>query len=119
MAKPDREPIPSPAMLTKSVAACIANGERLLDDSSMLEFQEPPATRLVLSMLAQEEFAKAFLIFVVRENVIAWSPYLLRAMNDHARKQLIGTVIEYICPRWDESYEAALERIQQGRSCAR
>jgi AbiV family abortive infection protein len=113
MAKPDRQSAPSHATLTKSIEACIANGDRILDDSLQLEFQEPPASRLVLAMLAQEEFAKAFLLFLVRESVISWSAYLLRAMNDHACKHLVGTVIEYVCPRWDESYEQTMERIKE------
>lgn len=113
MAKPDRQNAPSNATLTKSIDACIANGERLLDDTMMLEFEKPPASRLVLSMLAQEEFAKAFLLFLVRENVMGWSPYLLRAMNDHVCKQLIGTVIEYVSPRYDETYEQMVARIRE------
>ena len=113
MAKVDRQTPPNHSALTSSIEACVANAERLLDDTMMLEFQKPLASRLVLSMLAQEEFAKAFLLFLVREQVIAWSPYLLRAMNDHACKQLIGTVIEYLSPRWDESYEEMVQRIRK------
>jgi hypothetical protein len=53
-----------------SIDACIANGDRLLDDAVMLEFQEPASTRLMVSLLAQEEFAKAFLLFLVKQEMI-------------------------------------------------
>ncbi len=92
---------PAEAVLTSSLKACIANGERLLDDAYAVEFQEPPSTKLMLSVIAQEEFAKAFLLFMVRENVIDWSRHILRAMNDHACKQLVGVIIEYVDPQLD------------------
>jgi AbiV family abortive infection protein len=101
MAKPKVIPAPSAAILTQSINACIANGERLLDDAVQLEFQEPPCTKLMLSMIAQEEFAKAFLLFLVHEQILPWTASLLRAMNDHACKQLVGIIIEYINPEWE------------------
>ena len=100
---------PRKTVLTASIAACIANGERTLDDARQAEFQEPPCTTLMLSMIAQEEFAKVFVLLLVRENVVPWSPQLLRAMNDHACKQLVGVVIEYVDPEWETIEE--LERI--------
>lgn len=92
---------PRNAALTTSIMACIANGERILDDATQLEFQKPPCTKLALSMIAQEEFAKAFILLLVREDVVPWSPQLLRAMRDHACKQLVGVIIEYIEPEWE------------------
>lgn len=100
---------PGKAVLTASIVACIDNGERILDDAMQVEFQEPPCTTLMLSMIAQEEFAKAFVLLLVRENVFPWSPQLLRAMNDHACKQLVGVVIEYVDPEWETIEE--LKRI--------
>jgi AbiV family abortive infection protein len=87
--------------LDASIRSCVENGERLLDDAMWLEHQNPPATKLVLSVIAQEEFAKAFLLILVRQNVIPWSPQLLRAMNDHACKQLVGVILNYIDPYWE------------------
>ena len=102
-------PQPKKEVLAASIRACIMNGERILDDATMLEFQEPPCTRLMLSMIAQEEFSKAFLLFLVLEDVIPWSVQLLRAMNDHACKQLVGVVIEYVDPEWETTEQ--LEKI--------
>jgi len=117
MAKVDAPVMPTAKTLTSSIEACIANGERLIDDAMWLECQEPPASKLVLAILAQEEYAKAFLLFLVRENVVRWSPYLLRAMNDHACKHLVGTVIEYIRPIEDESEEDMVRRIHEEVMC--
>ena len=96
---------PKKSVLTASFQACIANGERVLDDAMQVEFQDPPCTKLMLSMVAQEEFAKAFLLFLVREDVMLWSPQLLRAMNDHACKQLVGVIIEHLHPAWENIEE--------------
>jgi hypothetical protein len=103
MAKPKTAPaVPTATVLNRSIQACIANGERLIADAYCVEFQEPPCTKLMLSMIAQEEFAKAFLLFLVREDVVPWSRELLRAMNDHACKQLVGVIVEYIIgPDWE------------------
>jgi AbiV family abortive infection protein len=92
---------PNPADIQASIGACLANGERLLDDAMMLEFQEPASTRLMVSMLAQEEFAKAFLLFLVKQEIIPWDSELLRAMNNHSCKQLVAIVIEYLDPQWE------------------
>ena len=54
--------------------------------------------RIVLAMAAQEEFAKAFLLCLVRDGILPWSCELVRAMNDHACKHLVGILIEYCDP---------------------
>jgi len=93
---------PTQPALTAALDACRRNGDRLLDDGYQVEFQKPPATKLMLAMIAQEEFAKAFLLFLVRENIVPWTPELLRAMNDHACKQLVAVIIDYADPQWVE-----------------
>ena len=40
---------------------CLANGERLLEETNYLDYGKPPASRFFLTMIAQEEFAKAFI----------------------------------------------------------
>jgi hypothetical protein len=86
---------PKNAIVTASIEGVHRHGERLLDDAMQVEFQKPPCTKLVLSMIAQEEFAKAFILYLVRSDVVPWNGYLLRAMNDHVCKQLMGVVIVY------------------------
>jgi hypothetical protein len=99
------KPKPTKAALSKSVTSCVQNGNRLLDEMYDLEFRSIVATRYFLAMIAQEEFAKAFLLLLVRDEVIPFSPELLRAMNDHACKQLLGIVMDYIIMHWEELEE--------------
>lgn len=97
--QPDRD------KLTASLEACVANGIRLLEDADWVLHLKPPATAMMLTIIAQEEFAKAFILSLVRSDIIPWSPLLLRAMNDHACKQLVGLLIEYVDPEWEELEE--------------
>jgi hypothetical protein len=108
---------PTKSVLMASMQACITNGERILDDAVYVEFQDPPCIRLMLSMIAQEEFAKAFLLFLVCEDVVPWSAQLLRAMNDHACKHLVGVIIEYLEPEWetiDDLKRMTTEELERG-----
>ncbi|SRR6266851_3110648 len=91
--------------LTASLEACIANGIRLLEDADWVLHLKPPATAFMLAMIAQEEFAKAFILSLIRSGIVPWSPLLLRAMNDHACKQLVGLLIDYADPEWEQFEE--------------
>lgn len=102
MEKADR---PNSKRLNASLDACVQNGIRLLEDADWIRHLTPPATAMMLAMIAQEEFAKAFVLSLVRKDIIPWSPLLLRAMNDHACKQLVGVIIEYADPEWEELEE--------------
>jgi AbiV family abortive infection protein len=103
---------PTRSTLDASINACIANGKRLLNDSANLEFLEPAGTRMVLAMIAQEEFAKALLLVQVRDGAVPWSNYLLRAMNNHACKHLVGIVIDYVHPELD-SFDDIKRRVEE------
>jgi AbiV family abortive infection protein len=91
--------------LVKSAHACLKNGRRLLDDAEFLEFNEPPTTAYFLSVIAQEEFAKAFLLALVVRNIIPWDRRLLRVARDHTCKQLLFLVMDYLNPDIDEFLE--------------
>lgn len=81
---------------------CCDNGRRLLDEAELLEFERPPATRYYLSIIAQEEYAKAFLLYLVSIDAIPWNTLLSRATRNHHCKQLVGIVLDYISPDTDE-----------------
>jgi len=81
-----------------AVRACLINGRRLLDDVVFLELNEPPATAYFLAMIAQEEFAKGFLLALVVRGVIPWDRRLLRAARDHICKQLLCVVMDHLAP---------------------
>jgi AbiV family abortive infection protein len=90
-------------------AACISNGERLLDDAEFLVYSELPSTSFALALIAQEEFAKAFLLFLVSKDVITWNAPVYRATRDHTCKQLLGFVMAYLNPDSDEEYKRSME----------
>ena len=85
-----------------SIETCIENGERLLMDAQMLEFSEPPSTAIALIIIAQEEFAKSFLLTLVLKGILKWNKYLWRASRDHKCKQLLVMIMDYINPGFDE-----------------
>ena len=69
--------------LSKSISVTIANGNKLLDDAKLLfDFDRYP-TALALSVLAQEEFAKAFLLRLVLDEALPWLPEVQRSMARH------------------------------------
>lgn len=90
------------ARVDQSTRAVLQNGRRLLDDADFLQSNDPPATAYFLSLIAQEEFAKAFLLALVHREVIPWDHQILRASRDHKCKQLLCVVMEYVNPDLDE-----------------
>jgi AbiV family abortive infection protein len=91
----------------EAAAACLSNGERLIEDARWLP-EDRPASAFALATIAQEEFAKAFLLFLASRNVIAWCSLIFRATRDHASKQLLGLVMNYLNPTW-EDFERRIE----------
>ena len=92
---------PRPEDVQASIRACLSNGDRMMNDALQLEFQEEGGTRLAICMLAQEEYAKAFLLYFVREQLVPWDSDLLRVMRKHTCKHLLAIVMEYIDPEWE------------------
>ena len=86
----------------ESAISCVANGRRLIDDAVMLELQEPPSSAFALAIIAQEELAKGFLLFLVSRQVIPWNPFVHRATRDHVCKQLLAAVMDHLAPDLDE-----------------
>lgn len=95
----------SPSAVLKAIQACVENGERLLEETYDLELRKPPSSRFFLIMIAQEEFAKAFIMFLIKEDIVPLNPPVLRAINDHACKQLVGMVMDYMIMHWDDIEE--------------
>ena len=54
------------------------------------------------SVIAQEEFAKGFLLGLVVRGVIPWDHRLLRAARAHVCKKLLCVVMDYLAPDTDE-----------------
>ena len=48
------------------------------------------------TVLAEEEFAKAFILYLVEMEVIPWTKEITRSLNDHSSKHLMGIVVDWI-----------------------
>jgi AbiV family abortive infection protein len=95
-----------------AIRACVANGKRLLDDAEWLRDSDRNPTTLALTILAEEEFAKAFLLYLLQERVIPSTPEVWRSLRDHYCKHLLTIVMEYlhvgdgsVIPRFDAQYD--------------
>ncbi|MFH1077466.1 MAG: AbiV family abortive infection protein, partial [Pseudomonadota bacterium] len=75
--------------LSKAIEASLNNGQRILNDAEMLLYPESAPTAFALSVLAQEEFAKAFLLYLVETQCLPWDNNIGKALNDHSCKQLM------------------------------
>jgi AbiV family abortive infection protein len=83
-----------------AIAACIANGSRLLEDAGYLrEYRCFPSGK-ALAILAQEEFAKAYLLRLVDEQAIPDCPEVHRACRDHVCKHLVAVIMIHLFTPW-------------------
>lgn len=87
---------PDTETLKKSSSRCIENGNALLDDAKMMLDWERHSTSLALAVLAQEEFAKAFLLELVAENALPWAPEVRLSLNRHECKHLLSIVMAWV-----------------------
>jgi AbiV family abortive infection protein len=87
---------------SRSISACIENGKKLLKDAKFLFDWDRFSTALALAVLAQEEFAKAFLLQLVVDDALPWLPEVQRSMARHECKHLLAIVMEWLPPfDWD------------------
>jgi hypothetical protein len=67
-------------------------------------------------MLAQEEYAKAFLLCLVKAEALPWSGDVKRALHDHICKQLTALILDYLAPDVDEFLKRHnLSRLEESR----
>lgn len=88
--------------LKKAIEACIKNGNRILEDAEYLFGLGSHASVYVLAKLAQEEFAKGFILELVEAKSLKWTKELRRSLNHHVSKQLMGTILEYLNPSTED-----------------
>lgn len=91
----------------ESSKACLINAERLMDDIAFLEI-DSYSTAYALAIIAQEEIAKAFLLYLIHCEVIPWNKFVKRSLRDHSCKQLWGIVLNELEP----TTEKFLERVE-------
>src|SRR2546425_2291416 len=90
---------------TKAIEACIRNADRLRDGVEFLRYDEHRATAFALAILAQEEYAKAFLLQIVDRGIVPWTSELARALRDHRCKHLVVMIMDWLSPALDEWLE--------------
>lgn len=91
---------PNPKVLQASTSATTENGRKLLEDAKFLFDFDRFSTALALAVLAQEEFAKAFLLQLVADGALPWVREVRQSMARHECKHLLGLVMEWL-PAWD------------------
>lgn len=84
--------------LSRTISACIDNGKKLLEDAKCLFDWDRYSTALALSVLAQEELAKAFLLQLVADDALPWLSEVQRSMARHQSKHLLAIVMEWLPP---------------------
>jgi AbiV family abortive infection protein len=98
--------------LQLSIEACIKSGKRLLEDSEWLTHRE--STGIALAMLAQEEFAKAFVLALVRNGIVPWTEEVQRSLRVHECKHLVTIIMEWLSVvneiRSNQSLEESLRK---------
>jgi AbiV family abortive infection protein len=102
------------AQLLQAIQDCIENGQRLQQDAEALRINQS-VTEIALCILAQEEFAKAFLLQLVYEGSISWSPQVRDTLHRHNFKQLVGLIMEWLSPS-DDEFSARWMAAGAGRS---
>jgi AbiV family abortive infection protein len=102
---------------SKTISACIENGRNLLEDAEYLfdwgKHSGRFATAFALSVLAQEEFAKAFLLRLVADDALPWLPEVRRSIARHECKHLLAIVMEWL-PLFDaDSFRERMKRYDE------
>lgn len=94
--------------INEAIPVCIKNGKRLVEDAEYLQEYERYPSAFSLSVLAQEELEKAFILVLVRDNVLPWTQEIKRSIHNHECKHLVGIIMEWLGP----PIEKAIERMK-------
>ena len=90
---------------SRTSTACYENGKKLLEDAKLLFEWDRFSTALALSILAQKEFAKTFLLTLVEDDALRWIPEVRQSMVKHQCKHLLAIVMEWLPPFDGEFFE--------------
>lgn len=90
--------------LKTAIQGCLKNGQRLVEDAELLRDFDRHPTAFALAILAQEEFAKAFMLVLVTEGVVPWTPEMRKLLYSHDAKHLVGVLVEWLGPPWEEQH---------------
>lgn len=96
---------------TKAIEACVENGERLCYDAENC-WNSPSG--IALAILAQEEFAKAFILNLVNEGIIPWTQGVQKSIRNHECKHLFVLIMAYLASI-DEPIGEWRKRLKSGK----
>jgi AbiV family abortive infection protein len=82
--------------LRASIRVVLENAKCLFDDATFLEEWGRFPTAHALCILAQEEYGKAFLLYLVEKQSVPWTAGLQKALRHHQCKQLVALLMEYL-----------------------
>jgi AbiV family abortive infection protein len=85
--------------LNKAIPKVLKNGDRLIEDARQLLDLNLPPTVYALCILAQEEYAKAFLLYLISGGALPWSEEVRWLLHDHTCKQLVASIIDFLQPK--------------------
>ncbi len=69
------------------------NGARLAEDVTLLAEMDRIPTAFFISVLAREEFAKAFVLILAHRENLPWTTKLQEALRNHVCKQLVSHIL--------------------------
>ena len=95
---------------SEAIEACKENGERLCYDAESC-WSSPAG--VALAILAQEEFAKAFMLNLVNEGIIPWSQGVQWSIRNHECKHLFVLIMDYLVSI-DEPFDEWHKRLKSG-----
>ena len=101
---------PSTPNVSEAAKACLRHGGGLLEDARLLLDWDRPPTALAVAMLAQEEFAKTFVLRLVKDGYLPWTLELHRSLSRHECKQLLVLIMDWLSIPLEEEIERGLER---------
>jgi AbiV family abortive infection protein len=88
--------------LKTAIQGCLRNGQRLAEDAELLRDFDRHPTAFAVAILAQEEFAKAFMLVLVSEGVVPWTTEMRKLLQYHDAKHLVGVLVEWLGPPFEE-----------------
>jgi len=84
--------MPSPD-LQPAIKAALENAARLVEDVTLLAEMDRIPTAFFISVLAREEFAKAFVLILAHRENLPWTTKLQAVLRNHVCKQLVSHIL--------------------------
>jgi AbiV family abortive infection protein len=94
----------------QALRECVRNGCSLLEDAEYLRDWEKHGTAYAIAILAEEEFSKAFLLYLIQDNVIPWTPEIRRAIRNHECKHLLSILMDHLAEKGEYWWSQTIDQ---------